>query len=61
MWVRSVSLRKNTERISKYEIYPGAVHVAVPGCFFFWQVFVVRPPICTFYLKYWDKGFIAFA
>jgi len=28
--------------------------------FFFWQVFVVHLPICTFYLKYWDKGLIAF-
>gem|GEM_PF-7121299 len=35
MWVRSVSLRKNTERISKYEIYPEAVHVAVSGYFSF--------------------------
>lgn len=61
MWERSESSRKNTERISKAEIHPETVHVAVPGCFFFWQVFVVRPPKCTFYLKYWDKGFIAFA
>ena len=30
------------------------------GMFFFWQVFVVHLPICTFYLKYWDKGLIAF-
>ena len=35
MWVRSVSLKKNTERISKYEIHPETVHVAVSGYFSF--------------------------
>ena len=35
MWARSESSRKNMERISKSEIHPGTVHVAVPGCFSF--------------------------
>ena len=38
MWVRSESSRKNTERISNSKNHPETVHVAVPGCFFFWQV-----------------------
>ncbi len=60
MWARSASLKNNTERTTKKETIP-KLYTQQFRDISFWQVFVVRPPICTFYLKYWDKGLIDFA
>lgn len=45
MWVRSVSLRKNTEQISNTEKYPEAVHVAASGYFSFGKSVFTSIPI----------------
>lgn len=47
MWGRSESSRKNTERISKYEIHPEAVHVAVSGYFSFGKPVLTSLPILS--------------